>query len=92
MIFFRDDGIVVAITFWQWLVESLYNLTAIGLVASLGANRQIDHFMTMLSILFGVSVLPSFYFMASADFRRDFNNYGLIKAFYLALTKHTYEK
>ena len=90
-IFFRDDGIIVAITFWQWVIETLYNLVSIGLVASLGGNRQLDHFRALLSIWFGVSVLPSFYFMASANFRRDFENFGLLKAFYIALTKNTYE-
>ena len=30
---FRDDGIVIAITFWQWFVASISNLLLIGLVA-----------------------------------------------------------
>ena len=87
---FRDDGIVIAINFWQWVVETMFNFVSIGLVMSLGANRQLDHFMTLLSIWIGISVIPSFYFMASSDFRRDFENFGLFKAFWLALTKDTY--
>ena len=83
----RDDGIVIAITFWQWFVELIFNLLLIGLVAGLGSNRQVDHFLSLFMTWFGTSVVPSFYFMACADFRRDLETYGLLKAFWLAITK-----
>ena len=88
---FRDDGIVIAITFWQWLVEFIFNLIAIGLIVGLGANRQVDHFLALFSIWFGSSVIPSFYFMACADFRRDLKTFGPIKALWLAITKNNYD-
>ena len=87
----RDDGIVIAITFWQWFVELIFNLLLIGMIAGLGSNRQVDHFSSLFVTWFGSSVIPSFYFMACADFRRDLERYGLLKAFWLAITKDSYE-
>ena len=88
---FRNDGIVIAITFWQWIVESIFNLLLIGLIAGLGNNRQVDDFLSLCIAWFGTSVVPSFYFMACADFRRDLETFGLLKAFWLAITKDNYE-
>ena len=89
--FFRDDGIVIAVTFWQWAVEFIFNLLLIGLLAGLGANLLVDHFVALFSLWFGLSVVPSFYFMACAEFRRDLETYGLLKAFWIAITKDNYE-
>ena len=89
-IFFRDDGIVIAITFWQWFVEFVFNLLLIGLMVGLGANRKVDHFLALFSVWFGTSAVPSFYFMACAEFRRDLETYGLLKAFWTAITKDSY--
>ena len=88
---FRDDGIVIAITFWQWLVEFVFNLLLIGLMAGLGGDRKVDHFLSLLLIWFGTSVVPSFYFMACAEFRRDMETYGLLKAFWRVITRDNYE-
>ena len=87
---FRDDGIVIAVTFWQWFVEFIFNLLLIGTIVGLGSNRQVDHFASLFVTWFGTSVIPSFYFMACADFRRDLETYGLLKAFLLAITKDSY--
>jgi hypothetical protein len=83
---FRNDGIVIAITFWQWLVEFIFNLFVIGLIKGAGANRQVDHFMAIFSFWFGTSVIPAFYIMACAEFRRNLETVGLVKAFWLAFT------
>ena len=45
--FCRDDGIVIAITFWQWFVEFVFKLLLIGLFARLGSNRELDHFSSL---------------------------------------------
>ena len=85
---------MIAITFWQWFVEFIFNLLIIGIVAGLrlGANRKVDHFGALFSIWFGTSVVPSFYFMACAEFRRDLETFGLLKAFWRAITeKNTYD-
>ena len=85
----RDDGIVIAITFWQWLVELFFNLGCIGFTMVMGANRQVDHFMAIFSFWFGTSVIPAFYIMACAEFRRNLETVGLVKAFWLALNHST---
>ena len=84
----RDDGIVIAISFWQWLVELFFNLGCIGLMIGLGANRQVDHFVGLTGIGFSMCVLPLFYFMACSSFRRDLESYGFIKAFWIAVTRN----
>ncbi len=82
---------MIAITFWQWFVEFIFNLLLIGIVAGLGANRRVDHFAALFSIWFGTTVVPSFYFIACAEFRRDLEAFGLLKAFWRAITKNTYD-
>ena len=43
----RDDGIVIAITFWQWVLEFLINIIVIMIMARLGGSRQFDHFVSL---------------------------------------------
>ena len=61
------------------------------MIVGLGSNRQVDHFSALFVTWFGTSVIPSFYFMACADSRRDLETYGLLKAFWLVVTKDSYE-
>ena len=56
-----------------------------------GGNRYADHFISFFAIWFGNTFLPSLYSMACGEFRRDLEAYGLIKAFWLALTKESYD-
>ena len=65
--------------FWQWFVEFIFNLLLMGIIAGLGANCKVDHFAAVSRIWFGTSVVPSFYFMACAEFRRDLEKFGLLK-------------
>ena len=44
---FRDDGIVIAITFWQWVLEFIINIIVIIVMARLGGSRQFDHFVSL---------------------------------------------
>ena len=89
--FLRKDGIVVAVTFWQWLVEFCFNIFTIGFVLMMGTNRQVDHFLAMFGIFFSVSVLPSFYLMACAEFRRNLENQSIIKAFWITIIKENFQ-
>ena len=43
----RDDGIVIAITFWQWVLEFFINIIVIIVMARLGGSRQFDHFVSL---------------------------------------------
>ena len=61
LFFFRDDGIVIGITLWQWIGEVLFNLIAITVVARQGGNRYADHFFSLFTIWFGnIILLPYF--------------------------------
>ena len=81
---------MIGITFWQWIGEFLFNLIVITVMARQGGNRYADHFISLSIIWFwNIILLP--YFMACAEFRRDFEAYGLNKALWLALTKESYD-
>ena len=45
---FRDDSIVIAITFWQWFVEFIFNLLGIELI--LGLRLKVDSFLSLFNI------------------------------------------
>ena len=71
LFFFRDDGIVIGITLWQWIGEVLFNLIAITVVARQGGNRYADHFFSLFTIWFGnIILLP--YLMACAEISTRF--------------------
>jgi hypothetical protein len=44
---FRDDGIVISITFWQWVLEFFINIIVIIVMARLGGSRQFDNFVSL---------------------------------------------
>ena len=67
-------------------MEFIFNLMIIGLITGSGGNRKVDHFVAIFGFFIGSSVIPSFYLMACAEFRRDLETFGLVKAFWLALT------
>ena len=54
----------------------------------LGANRQVDHFVTLTGVWFSMCVLPLFYFMACASFRRDLETHGFAKALWNSVFKN----
>ena len=70
-------------------MEFIFNLMIIGLIIGSGGNRKVDHFVTIFGFFIGLSVIPSFYMMACAEFRRDLETFGLVKAFWLAITHST---
>ena len=61
---------MVAITFWQWILEFLINMIVIILMARLGGNRQFDHISSLTATWFKVCLVPSMYLMAHASFYR----------------------
>ena len=67
-------------------MEFIFNLMVIGLIIGSGGNRKVDHFVTIFGFFIGLSVIPSFYMMACAEFRRDLETFGLVKASWLAFT------
>ena len=69
--FVRNDGIVLAITVWQWVLEFFINLIVIILMVRMGGSRQFDHISSLIATWFKVCLVPSLYLMAHASFYRN---------------------
>ena len=83
----RENGVIFAITFWQWLVEGIFNFCVVVFLAFLkGHNRTFDHVIILLFFHLVYIILPSFYFIADKPFRRDLRTDGLCKALWKVAT------
>ena len=86
--FCRDEGMVISITYWQWAVEFVFNISMVIFHLSIrGDKRKTDHVIGVAMFLFGFVILPSFYFLADIRFRRAIDQKGLKQALWLALTQ-----
>ena len=85
--FCRDEGIVIAVTIWQWIAELV--VTILGGIISVnhGENRIVDHFMLFSIIWIVHVVLPAFFLLADSQFRRSLQEKGFIRAIIEALTQ-----
>ena len=85
--FCRDEGIVIAVTIWQWIAELV--VTILGGIISVnhGENRIVDHFMLFSIIWIVHVVLPAFFLLADSQFRRSLQERGFIRAIIEALTQ-----
>ena len=85
--FCRDEGIVIAVTIWQWIAELV--VTILGGIISVnhGENRIVDHFMLFSIIWIVHVVLPAFFLLADSQFRRSLQEKGFIRAIFEALTQ-----
>ena len=76
---------MIAVTFWQWIMELLI-VILIGILWIIqGENRTLDHFIVLVCALFFFVIEPAFYLLADKEFRRAFEEKGLKKAVMLAL-------
>jgi hypothetical protein len=84
--FFRDDGIMINITTWQWAME-LFLSIFIFLVAKVfvGMFLALDKFLIIIYGLCAWVVLPSFYLIGDYKFRREFDKEGFRRAFWQRL-------
>ena len=78
--FFRDNGIVIGVTCWQWVMELALTIFATIFHFMRGKNRVIEHGMFLFASGFSYVILPAFYLMADQQFRNDFDKKGLFKA------------
>ena len=77
---------VFGITFWQWLVEFVFNVLLIIFIKFMKSeNRTYDHFVGLLACGIMFIVVPSFYFMADSSFRRALKNDGFFRAMWKAM-------
>ena len=78
--FFRDNGIVIGVTCWQWVMELALTILVTIFHFMRGKNRVIEHGMFLFASGFSYVFLPAFYLMADQQFRNDFDKKGLFKA------------
>ena len=78
--FFRDNGIVIGVTCWQWVMELALTILVTIFHFMRGKNRVIEHGMFLFASGFSYVFLPAFYLMADQQFRNDFDKKGLWQA------------
>ena len=84
---FRDDGIIFAVTFWQWIAELVISGIMVFLHINRGKNQALDHFILLFLGFLAYVFFPAFYLMADSKFRRTLEAKGLKKAIISALTQ-----
>ena len=84
---FRNDGIIVAISFWQVLAEFCVNIfLAISFYYGFqGQNEFLYQFLVITLTFFSYVVFPSIFLLADQRFRNALKQKGMAKAVWLAL-------
>ena len=87
LIYFREEGVIFAVTFWQWFIEFVFNVTIFIFLAFFkDKNRMVDHTFLLIGIFMSYNVLPAFYFTSGKSFRRVLKSEGLVRTVWKALT------
>ena len=79
-LFFRNNGIVIGVTCWQWVMELALMILVSIIHIIKGKNRAIEHGMVLFVSGFTYVILPTFYLMADQQFRNNLEKSGLCKA------------
>ena len=78
----------MALTFWQWIMETII-AALIGIAHfAQGGNRAFDHFLLLFLAWFYYVPAPAFYLMADSDFRGALDKKGFLKAIIMALKQN----
>ena len=66
----RENGIVMAITFWQWLAEFILQMIFVLFLSFImGRSRLFDHSLFCVMIFLLNTCLPTFTFLSDSHFR-----------------------
>lgn len=85
----RDDGIVIAVTFWQWIAEiTLQVILGVPRLFLQGENLILEQFYGFSLCMLQYTILPSFYLLADTRFRRSLDEKGFLKAIKSAITQN----
>ena len=86
---YRNDGIIISISVWQVIVETIFNIAYLTwghfsppTTHNLGISKVSK---TLFHLFFSYIILPSFYFLADQKFRSTFKESGIMKAIWCAL-------
>ena len=87
---FRNDGIIIAITVWQVVVESTSNV-GFFIAHEFISSEQHKLIITLVGLFITYVILPSFYFLGDNRFRLTLKDKGILRSIWTAL-KQKYEK
>ena len=87
---FRNDGIVIAITVWQVVVESISTIGFVIAQEFISANQH-KLILTLVQLFITYVILPSFYFLGDNRFRIAVKDKGIFRSIWTAL-KQTYQR
>ena len=90
MFFCSEDGIVIAISVWQCLLEFFTNFLTPILFFFMGQMTGVIY-ASQITLFLNYVIFPSFYLFADARFRRTLTQKGTFQAIWLAM-KQTYSQ
>ena len=83
---FRDTGIVIQISIFQWVVEVFQiSVYLFYMFNYRGKSHEMDKFFSLYMLAFTIIVIPLFYLNGDLKFRTDLTNSGYITALKNAL-------
>jgi hypothetical protein len=88
---FRENGVMITITAWQWAFEFLLNIGLIVFAKTTLSSGVNTHGFTTNKMLFLFYIFctlvigPSFYLMSDLHFRVALDQHGFFKAFWQRL-------
>ena len=86
MFCFRDDGIIIAISYWQCMLECCFNIFFIVFTFLLqGEQLIVDRFVLIFAMGFIYFITPSFFLLADWRFRDALSKHGVAKALWFSL-------
>ena len=82
----RDEGIIIAIAYWQCILESCFNIFLIIFAFLLhGEQLIVDRLALIIVMGFIYFISPSFYLLADRRFRDALSKHGVLKALWSSL-------
>ena len=82
----RDEGIIIAISYWQCILEVFFNLFIIIFTFVLhGEHLIVDRLIFIIVLGFVYLISPSFYLLADRRFRDILSQHGVVKALWSSL-------
>ena len=87
---YRHEGIIIAIAYWQCILEFCFNIFLIIFAFLLhGEHLAVDRLALVIVMGFIYLISPSFYLLADRKFRDALSQHGVVKALW-SLLKQKY--
>ena len=83
---YRHEGIIIAIAYWQCILEFCFNIFLIIFAFLLhGEYLAVDRLALVIVMGFIYLISPSFYLLADRRFRDALSQHGIVKALWSSL-------